>query len=288
MMNRIRFDAVTLCETKTVYRWGIFFVLAVSVLTFPMASQGGALEQMPLDMRIAQDPATGARMAQAAILHQSPWSKVRTLITGSKLLGSSLTEDRPLWLRRLDNLLPNGEVQTNRLFAGLNNAATAAVSGQGEQAAGQAIESAMNFLLPSLGDVGPNWLKRIEVEWHLRENLQPEYYILTVQPLYESPDNTHTLFTQLSQRRYSMFAIDRDVSNIGVGYRQLFLNNTLLAGVNSFWDYEWQNYHQRGSIGGELRWFGFDFYGNSYLGLTNKRQESAGKFEDRSTGGTWN
>ncbi len=130
--------------------------------------------------------------------------------------------------------------------------------------------SSIEYLLPTLGEAAPDYFKRVEFEIELRENLKPEWSVLTVQPLYQTPDKAQTIFTQLSQRRYEHLGTDRDVSNIGFGYRHLFADNTVLTGVNTFFDYEWKRAHRRGGIGAEVKWFGVDLTANSYFALSDK------------------
>jgi hypothetical protein len=124
--------------------------------------------------------------------------------------------------------------------------------------------------MPSVGAAAPDWLKRFEADVTINENDKPEWSILTVQPLFESEDLQDTIFTQLSQRRYYAFTEVRDVSNLGIGYRRLLFDNTVLVGVNGFFDYEWDNHHQRTSAGAEIKWAGLDFYANRYWGISSE------------------
>ena len=147
----------------------------------------------------------------------------------------------------------------------------AANSGAGASTSSAAVQTFLNssidYLLPTLGENVPDYLKRVEFEVQVQENLKPEYSILTVQPLYQTPDRDKTVFTQLSQRRYTYLGTDRDVTNVGFGYRQTFYDNTVLAGVNAFFDYEWRREHKRAGVGGEIKWSGVDFAANLYHGL---------------------
>jgi len=132
------------------------------------------------------------------------------------------------------------------------------------------INASVDYLLPTIGEGAPDFLKRVEFDIKLQDNLKPEWSILTVQPLYQSPDKQYTVFTQISQRRYTYLGTDRDVTNLGFGYRQLFADNTILAGVNTFVDYEWKRKHKRGGVGAEIKWSGLDFTANAYKALSNK------------------
>lgn len=132
------------------------------------------------------------------------------------------------------------------------------------------VNTSIDYMLPTLGENAPDALKRVELDIQLQDNLKPHWSVLTVQPLYQSENQEHTVFTQLSQRRYELLGTDRDVTNVGVGYRQLFADNTVLAGVNTFFDYEWKRKHRRAGIGAEVKWSGLDFTANSYFALSDK------------------
>lgn len=139
-----------------------------------------------------------------------------------------------------------------------------------QQNARTLLNSTINYMLPTLGENAPNYLKRVEFSVKLQDNLKPEWSILTVQPLFQTPNKEQTVFTQLSQRRYNNLGTDRDVTNVGVGYRHLFADNTILVGINTFLDYEWKRAHKRGGAGAEIKWSGLDFTANSYFALSKK------------------
>ncbi|WP_170826946.1 inverse autotransporter beta domain-containing protein [Magnetovibrio blakemorei] len=145
-----------------------------------------------------------------------------------------------------------------------------APSSQNKEKINTFINSSINYMLPTIGENVPDYLKRVELDIKVQDNLKPEWSILTVQPLYQSEDKQNTVFTQLSQRRYEYLGTDRDVTNIGFGYRQLFADNTVLAGVNTFYDYEWKRQHKRGGVGAEVKWSGLDFTTNMYKALSDK------------------
>lgn len=161
------------------------------------------------------------------------------------------------------------EKKIGELGQGLAQSARLAAEGKSQAAALGAVESTIDFLLPGIGADAPDWARRIEFEWQLRENNAPEYSILTVQPLWESENVQDTVFTQLSYRRYEMFSQDRNVANMGLGYRRLLFDNTVLVGANGFFDYEFNNHHQRPSLGVEAKWAGLDFSANRYWGTSS-------------------
>ena len=92
-----------------------------------------------------------------------------------------------------------------------------------------------------------------------------------MQPLYQDKDKQNTIFIQASQLRYDQIDKYRDTTNIGLGYRRLLFDNQVLVGINSFFDYEWTYGHERGSVGGELKWAMLDLNANVYRRLSGER-----------------
>lgn len=131
------------------------------------------------------------------------------------------------------------------------------------------------YLLPSLGAAAPAWAKRFEFEYNLQEDYKPSYTLLTVQPLYQDANKQNTVFLQASQLRYELLDKYRDTTNVGLGYRHLFFDNSVLAGVNAFYDHEWTYNHARVSLGGELKFAMLDFNGNWYKGVSSDRTVDA-------------
>ena len=140
-------------------------------------------------------------------------------------------------------------------------------------------EQATRYWLPSLGDEAPAWLQRTEFSGKFGADGRPEYTLLTVQPLYRSDDKADTVFIQGSQLRYSLFDQDRDTTNLGIGYRRLLLDNTLLVGGNTFFDREWTYGHERVGFGADAMWRMLDFHANDYLRVTQDRDVGSGATE---------
>lgn len=156
-------------------------------------------------------------------------------------------------------------------MSGLQSARAETSASQGTNSANfySAANAGLRYILPTLGENAPNWLKRIELDASFQRNGTPEWSILTVQPLYQSDDFEHTLFTQISQLRYNYLNYSRDVTNLGLGYRELFADNAILVGVNGFYDYEWKRRHKRLGYGAELKWAGLDLTANGYKAISN-------------------
>lgn len=175
----------------------------------------------------------------------------------------------------------NDDLSTkSALGLGLMQTAQQAASGHTASALLSLGETAVDFWLPSLGQNLPEWAKHIETELEVNENNVPHWSVLGVFPLFESEDLQNTLFTQISQRRYRLLGINRDVTNVGLGYRRLFLENTVLLGVNGFFDYDWKYNHQRVSSGFEAKWAGLDFGANAYWKASDVHTADAGNTEE--------
>lgn len=127
-------------------------------------------------------------------------------------------------------------------------------------------------LLPSFGDGAPEWAKRIEIEGGLFQRGKGGQSILTVQPLYQSEKSRDTVFVQGSLYRYAMYGEYRITANLGLGYRRLLADDTVLLGANSFLDNEFTRNHRRYSVGAEAKWGPLDFGTNLYRVLTSERQ----------------
>jgi hypothetical protein len=184
---------------------------------------------------------------------------ILTAVLGRQVLGEDFS----------DHIVGSETIQPDALDVGLYSFLTEVADGNKKSAAVSASEKAIKHWLGAIGEDLPDWAKRFEFEADFQEDNKPEWSILTVQPLFESDDLKNTFFVQMSQRRYQFLGDSRDVTNAGLGYRRLFNDNKILAGINSFFDYEWDYNQQRYSVGGELKWSGLELSGNKYFGLSN-------------------
>ncbi|RMH02883.1 MAG: hypothetical protein D6704_13425 [Nitrospirae bacterium] len=114
----------------------------------------------------------------------------------------------------------------------------------------------------------PQWMKRVDLDLDFQGNEGPIYSLRTRQPLFQSSQNIHTLFTQIRWGKIYQLGSWRDTTNIGLGYRRLFRKKTILLGVNTFFDRDWRKDHNRIGVGLEARWFGADLYVNGYWGIS--------------------
>ena len=99
--------------------------------------------------------------------------------------------------------------------------------------------------------------------------------ILVVAPLSDKEDIQNTIFTQLS----AFYVDSRTTLNAGLGYRRLEFDNTLMLGVNAFYDHEFPYDHGRFSIGLEARTTVGEVNANIYKANTKWRRGEDGNQE---------
>ena len=83
-------------------------------------------------------------------------------------------------------------------------------------------------------------------------------------PLSDESDIENTLFTQVS----AFYTDNRTTLNAGLGYRRLVSDNTLMLGVNAFYDHEFPYDHGRYSMGLEARSTVGEINANMYQATT--------------------
>lgn len=131
----------------------------------------------------------------------------------------------------------------------------------------------------------PDWVKRTSYGIYFGTGQKPRIYLETVQPLYQSFEQVDTFFTH---NRVSI-QDERGTYSAGLGYRRLMFDENLLAGINSFFDYQDLHQHYRQGVGIEAITKYLEFRANSYFGLSSKRlieETSTSKtFEKAATGG---
>ncbi|MCK5013057.1 MAG: inverse autotransporter beta domain-containing protein [Candidatus Omnitrophica bacterium] len=113
----------------------------------------------------------------------------------------------------------------------------------------------------------PGWLKRTHYGVDAGTDQKPRVYFETVQPLYQDDDKQNTVFIQ---PRFS-YLNDDFGSNLGVGYRRLMADNTVLLGTNVFFDYENEHRHYRAGVGLEGYFNRLESRLNTYFGLSPTR-----------------
>jgi len=112
-----------------------------------------------------------------------------------------------------------------------------------------------------------DWLKRTTIGAIIESDQKPRYYIETVQPFYQSAGRKDTVFTHVRISEQD----DYGTYSAGIGYRRLLFDNRLMAGVNTFFDYQDPHQHYRQGIGLEAIGTFLEFRANGYFGLSPAR-----------------
>lgn len=108
------------------------------------------------------------------------------------------------------------------------------------------------------------WLSNSEVSVRGVSNGKPTVGLLTVQPIYGSADFADTFFSQMSAFNNE----DRQMLNLGLGYRRLSEDKFWLYGLNVLYDHGFPYDHQRGSVGTEPRSSVIGLNSNKYFGIS--------------------
>ena len=117
--------------------------------------------------------------------------------------------------------------------------------------------------------------RNLEIEITDLDGDDTRYSIFTVQPLYDNAAAGRATFFQ-----GSIIALDdNETLNLGLGQRWMLNDNKIIAGLNIFYDNEWDVGHERMSIGGELLTSVGDIRVNSYKALTNAKTNDDGNEE---------
>ena len=108
------------------------------------------------------------------------------------------------------------------------------------------------------------------------EGYSPDFSILAVREI--APIEDGKVFTQ-----FSLFTTEspngvaggdqRYIGNIGLGARKLTQDNTIMFGINNFYDYDVEEEHLRTSLGVEVRSAVLEFRVNRYEGLSDEYNE---------------
>ena len=98
------------------------------------------------------------------------------------------------------------------------------------------------------------------------ENSKPEIGILTLKPLIDT-DNGLTFF----QGSFFTHDGDRETLNLGFGRRIFSNDDSIMFGLNTFYDYELDYDHQRTSLGAEIKSSILELNSNHYFALSNSR-----------------
>ena len=147
------------------------------------------------------------------------------------------------------------------LTLSISSVANADVKGQALSKASEKISSTIGNLIPGEGVT--------EVSVEIREEDNPDFEILGVRDIL-SKENSN-LFTQFSIHNNEVNGDNRYIGNLGLGYRFLNSDKSMMFGINSFYDRDIQENHSRISLGFEAKASILDFTFNQYQKTTNQK-----------------
>ena len=107
------------------------------------------------------------------------------------------------------------------------------------------------------------------------ETIKPEIGIQTFKIF--SEDSSDLSFFQGSLFLHDS---DRETFNIGLGQRYLSNDESILFGLNAFYDYEYDYEHQRFSVGAEIKSSILDLNYNQYFAQSSSKKGKNGKDEE--------
>ena len=152
---------------------------------------------------------------------------------------------------------------------------TMIAAGDLEGAQSQVIEAATDQGVGFTKSFLEQYFPTVEVSFETKEGTKPTTGILVVAPLSDSEDIENTLFTQVS----AFYTDNRTTLNAGLGYRRLVSDNTLMLGVNAFYDHEFPYDHGRYSVGLEARSTVGEINANMYQAMTKWKTGKNGQEE---------
>ena len=126
-----------------------------------------------------------------------------------------------------------------------------------------------------------------EVNIGIEKDSEPDFNILAVRDI-EKTENTN-FFTQISFHNSDISGNERYIGNVGLGYRFLTDDESMMIGFNSFYDHDLTEGHKRASLGFEAKASTLEFNLNQYHALTGMQktinENSASYTEEQALGG---
>lgn len=114
-------------------------------------------------------------------------------------------------------------------------------------------------------------IKYLDISVNLQEKLKPTFEIQSVNKLRE--ESNSVVFNQTN-----IMSHDGDTTvNLGIGTRRLLHNESLMTGVNGFFDYQFEDEHFRKGIGFEAVSSSLDLIGNYYEAISGLKDTDEGK-----------
>ena len=126
-----------------------------------------------------------------------------------------------------------------------------------------------------------------EVSIDIEKNSEPKFNILAVRDI-DKTESTN-FFTQISFTNTDISDNERYIGNVGLGYRFLTEDKSMMIGFNSFYDHDITEGHKRASIGFEASASTLEFNFNQYYALSGMqktiKENSADSVEEQAVGG---
>ena len=114
-------------------------------------------------------------------------------------------------------------------------------------------------------------IKYLDISVNLQEKLKPTFEIQSVNKIRE--ESNSVVFNQTN-----IMSHDGDTTvNLGIGTRRLLHNESLMTGVNGFFDYQFEDEHFRKGIGFEAVSSSLDLIGNYYEAISGLKDTDEGK-----------
>ena len=193
--------------------------------------------------------------------------KQKTLLIAPLIVAASLTQ--------ADALKSALEMQDARDKAEIMDLSTMLLAGDVEALKNTAIDGIVEKGVGVTKSFLEQYFPTVEVSFETKEGQKPTTGILVVAPLSDQKDIENTIFTQVS----AFYTDNRTTLNAGLGYRRLVSDNTLMLGVNAFYDHEFPYDHGRYSIGLEARSTVGEINANMYQATTKWKTGKNGQQE---------
>ena len=129
------------------------------------------------------------------------------------------------------------------------------------------------YIVGTLGNFGGDYLKHLDIEFNVSDKKKMVSSINAITSFYDDKDSVF-----FNQTTFSRHNGDSTV-NTGFAYRSLFSNNTMIMGVNAFYDRELALTHQRIGLGVEFLSSVFDFRSNYYEAFSDTKLNSSSEQE---------
>ena len=153
----------------------------------------------------------------------------------------------------------------------LLTAAGFAKSGQSDEAKAKAFfknsleQSAEGVVTSRIEQSLSERFRNVEIDIADLDGEDTKFSIFTVQPLYDNQAAGRATFFQGG----IIATDDDDTINLGLGQRWILNDGKVIAGLNLFYDNEWDAGHERMSVGGEVLTSVGDLRVNSYTALSD-------------------